>query len=46
MEMEKMQNGYIVKPKLDVMFKKLFASEENKRLLMSLIASLLSAGAS
>ena len=37
-----MQNGYIVKPKLDVMFKKLFASEENKRLLMSLIASLLS----
>ena len=37
-----MQDVYIVKPKLDVMFKKLFASEENKELLMSLIASLLS----
>ena len=36
-----MQNGYIVKPKLDVMFKKLFASEENKKLLISFIASLL-----
>ena len=41
-KVREMQDVYIVKPKLDVMFKKLFASEENKELLMSLISSLLS----
>ena len=41
-KVREIQDVYIVKPKLDVMFKKLFASEENKELLMSLISSLLS----